>query len=100
MPESITVSSLCARSSKRRKGRLLFSGVPLQMPLRRWDVASKTMDKKAKRGIEIRKAADGTKTYSIANRQVILFPEKYRFVPIPKDEIDRSNKVLIQNDGY
>lgn len=68
--------------------------------LRRWDIATSVMDKKPIRGIEIRKAADGSKTYSIADRQVIMFPQKYRFVPIPKDEIDRSNKVLIQNDGY
>lgn len=68
--------------------------------LRRWNIATKTMDNKATRGIEIRKAPDGTKTYSIADRQVIMFPEKYKFVPIPKEEIDRSNKVLIQNDGY
>jgi len=68
--------------------------------LRRWDIATITMDNKPIRGIEIRKAVNGTKTYTIANRQVIMFPEKYRFVPIPKDEIDKSNKVLIQNPGY
>jgi len=58
------------------------------------------LDNKPIRGIEIRKAISGTKSYTIANRQVIMFPEKYRFVPIPKEEIDRSNKVLIQNPGY
>ena len=58
------------------------------------------LDNKPIRGIEIRKAVSGTKSYTIANRQVIMFPEKYRFVPIPKEEIDRSNKVLIQNPGY
>lgn len=68
--------------------------------LRRWDIATLVLDNKPTRGVEIRKAADGSKTYSIANRQVIMFPEKYRLVPIPKDEIDRSNKVLIQNPGY
>ena len=68
--------------------------------LRRWDIATAVLDNKPTRGIEIRKAADGSKTYSIANRQVIIFPEKYRFVPIPKEEIDRSDKVLIQNPGY
>ena len=68
--------------------------------LRRWDIATITMDNKPNCGIEIRKAVSGTKTYTIANRQVIMFPEKYRFVPIPKEEIDRSNKVLIQNPGY
>lgn len=68
--------------------------------LRRWDIATSVLNNKATRGIEIKKAADGKKSYTIANRQVIIFPEKYRFVPIPKDEIDRSNKVLIQNPGY
>lgn len=68
--------------------------------LRRWDIATSVLDNKATRGIEVRKAVDGTKTYSIANRQVIMFPQKYRFVPIPKDEIDRSNKILEQNQGY
>jgi len=58
------------------------------------------LDNKPIRGIEIRKSVSGVKTYTIANRQVIMFPEKYRFVPIPKDEIDKSNKVLIQNPGY
>ena len=68
--------------------------------LRRWDIATSVMDSKAIRGIDIKKADDGTKTYSIVNRQVIMFPTKYRFLPIPKDEVDRSNKVLIQNPGY
>lgn len=68
--------------------------------LRRWDIATSIMDNKPIRGIEIRKSTDGKKTYSLANRQVILFPEKYRFVPIPKEEIDRSNKILEQNPGY
>lgn len=68
--------------------------------LRRWDIATSVMDNKPISGIEIRKAVDGTKTYSIVQRQVILFPSKYKFVPIPKDEIDRSNNVLIQNPGY
>lgn len=68
--------------------------------LRRWDIATLTLDNKPTRGVEIRKAVDGSKTYLIADRQVIMFPEKYRLVPIPKDEIDRSNNVLIQNPGY
>ncbi len=68
--------------------------------LRRWDIATSVLDNKATRGIEIKKATDGSKAYTIVNRQVIMFPEKYRFVPIPKDEIDRSDKVLIQNPGY
>ena len=68
--------------------------------LRRWDIATSVMDNKAIRAIEIRKSDSGAKTYNIENRQVIMFPERYRFVPIPKDEIDRSNKVLIQNPGY
>lgn len=68
--------------------------------LRRWNIATITMDNKPIRGIEIRKAVSGTKSYTIANRQVIMFPEKYNLVPIPKEEIDRSNKVLIQNPGY
>ncbi len=68
--------------------------------LRRWDIATSIMNNKPIRGIDIKKAVDGTKTYTIVDRQVIMFPEKYRFVPIPKEEIDRSNKILIQNPGY
>lgn len=68
--------------------------------LRRWNIASSLLNNKPTRGVEIRKATDGTKTYSIAERQVIIFPEKYKFVPIPKEEIDRSNNILIQNEGY
>lgn len=68
--------------------------------LRRWEIATATMDNKPIRGIEVKKATDGTKSYSIVNRQVILFPERYRFVPIPKNEIERSNNVLQQNPGY
>jgi len=68
--------------------------------LRRWDIATSVMDNKPIRGIDIQKAASGLKTYKIINRQVIMFPAKYNFVPIPKEEIDRSNKVLVQNPGY
>jgi hypothetical protein len=68
--------------------------------LRRWEIATSTMNNKPTRGIEDRTAGDGTKTYTIVNRQVILFPEHYRFVPIPKAEIERSNNVLQQNSGY
>jgi starch-binding outer membrane protein, SusD/RagB family len=68
--------------------------------LRRWEIASSLLDNKTIRGIEIQKSDAGVKSYTIVDRQTILFPEKYRFVPIPKAEIDRSGNILIQNPGY
>jgi starch-binding outer membrane protein, SusD/RagB family len=68
--------------------------------LRRWEIASSTMNDKFIRGVEIKKSDNGVKSYSVVDRQKIFFPEKYRFVPIPKDEIDRSGNILKQNPGY
>ena len=68
--------------------------------MRRWNIATSVLNNKAVRGLEVNKDGNGIKTYTIKDRQILLFPEKYRFVPIPKDEIDRSDNVLIQNPGY
>lgn len=68
--------------------------------LRRWNIAQDVLDGMIIQGIEIRKADDGNKSYWLEDRQTIVFPEKYNFVPIPKDEIDRSDNILVQNPGY
>jgi hypothetical protein len=68
--------------------------------LRRWGIAQDVLDGMVIQGIEIRKSEDGTKTYWLEDRQTIVFPEKYNFVPIPKDEVDRSDNILVQNPGY
>jgi hypothetical protein len=51
-------------------------------------------------GMNITKAADGSKTYAPYQILERHFSDPLYLVPIPRAEIDRSLGVLTQNPGY
>lgn len=66
--------------------------------VRRWKIAPTVLNVPAK-GISIKKAGDGKKTYSVFTIEQRRFQEKNYLVPIPQSEIDKD-KNLEQNPGY
>ena len=65
--------------------------------VRRWMIAEETLGKNAT-GIEWSKAADGSLSYSPVNVQVRSFDPKMYYIPIPLDEVNKTD--LEQNPGY
>ncbi|NJN27857.1 MAG: RagB/SusD family nutrient uptake outer membrane protein [Cyclobacteriaceae bacterium] len=74
--------------------------------LRRWDMYYETLNGFEVERINITKAGDGTKSYSIGladggegiNKYVIK-PEN-ELIPIPRNEINKSEGIIKQNPGY
>lgn len=66
--------------------------------VRRWKIAPVVLNIPAK-GIQIKKSANGTKTYTVFTIEKRGFSEKNYLVPIPQSEIDKDSK-LEQNPGY
>lgn len=67
--------------------------------LRRWKLADK-YEKKNAMGCNITKNSDGTYTYSPMTVVERNFLPQHYWVPIPREEIVRSNYKLQQNEGY
>lgn len=68
--------------------------------LRRWNIATEVLDNFIVKAIHVIKKGDGTKVYSIEDRNTYKYPKHYNLMPIPKDEIDKSRGVLIQNPVF
>jgi starch-binding outer membrane protein, SusD/RagB family len=67
--------------------------------VRRWKIASETEEKDLL-GIEITKAADGSKSYKIITVLDRKFQPQHYLLPIPRVEIERSKNTLVQNPEY
>ena len=69
--------------------------------VRRWQIAEQVLGAPI-RGITIARADDGTMTYSYDGQAVQsrVFEEKMYRYPIPQAEVEKSNGVLTQNEGW
>jgi hypothetical protein len=86
------------RIQHERRIELVFEG-HRYFDVRRWKIANETETKNII-GISIVKAADGKKTYTNKNLITRRWDDKLYLLPIPRAEIDRSLKSLVQNPGY
>lgn len=50
--------------------------------------------------MQIRKAANGEKSYDIKVVAPVAYYEQHLKLPIPRTEIDKSGDALTQNTGY
>ena len=100
MPDvTVTGAELKERYRNERKVELFMENHRYH-DLRRWDIATIQLDNKPIRGLKVLKKDDGTKTYEVFNLVNFVFPTKYRFLPVPLSEIEKSKNVLTQNTGY
>jgi hypothetical protein len=90
--------ALKKRIQHERRIELVFEG-HRYFDVRRWKIANETETKNII-GINILKAADGTKTYTVKNLITRRWDDKLYLLPIPRAEIDRSLNSLVQNPGY
>ena len=67
--------------------------------VRRWKIAMET-ENKPLLAMDIRKQADGSKTYEIKVLTERTFGTQHYLIPIPRAEIDKSLGTLTQNPGY
>jgi len=67
--------------------------------VRRWKTASET-ENKPLLAMDIKKLADGSKTYEINVLTERQFLPQHYLLPIPREEIDKSLGSLTQNPGY
>jgi hypothetical protein len=65
--------------------------------VRRWKIAEVT-ENMPLMGVVITKNANGTKTYTYTKVQTRVFKPQHYLLPIPRDEINRTD--LVQNPGY
>jgi hypothetical protein len=86
------------RIQNERRVELAFEGHRF-FDVRRWKIAAQTENKPLE-GMNIQKAADGTKTYAISKVIDRKFLDWQYNMPFPRAEIDKSQGVLIQNNGY
>lgn len=81
-----------------RRVELAFEGHRF-FDVRRWGIADETENRDLL-AMNIQKKDDGTKTYEITLLLKRSFLEQHYLVPIPRAEIDKSEKSLVQNTGY
>lgn len=67
--------------------------------VRRWNIAGET-ESKPVLGMNIQRAGNGTKTYSIVKVIDRKFFDQQYLMPFPRSEVDKSQGSLIQNEGY
>lgn len=67
--------------------------------VRRWKIANET-ENKSLLGMDIQKAANGTKIYNIVTVINRKFFDQQNLMPFPRSEVDKSQGSLIQNNGY
>lgn len=81
-----------------RRVELAFEGHRF-FDVRRWGIADETENRDLL-AMNIQKKDDGTKTYEITLLLKRSFLKQHYLVPIPRTEIDKSEKSLVQNTGY
>lgn len=81
-----------------RRVELAFEGHRF-FDVRRWGIADETENRDLL-AMNIQKKDDGTKTYEITLLLKRSFLKQHYLVPIPRAEIDKSEKSLVQNTGY
>lgn len=81
-----------------RRIELAFEGHRF-FDVRRWKILEEVSSKQIL-GMQIRKAANGEKSYDIKTVAPVVYYEQHLRLPIPRAEIDKSGGALIQNSGY
>lgn len=67
--------------------------------VRRWKIANVVLNQPLLR-MDIVRASNGTKTYTIKKLQDSKFMDKHYLIPFPRAEVDKSLGALPQNTGY
>src|SRR5690554_5042600 len=81
-----------------RRIELAFEGHRF-FDVRRWKILEEVSSKQIL-GMQIRKAANGEKSYDIKTVAPVVYYEQHLRLPVPRAEIDKSGGALIQNSGY
>ncbi|TCC88573.1 RagB/SusD family nutrient uptake outer membrane protein [Pedobacter frigiditerrae] len=93
-----TQATLRDRIRKERRIELAFEGHRF-WDVRRWMIAPHTLGA-ALTGVSIIKNVNNSFTYAPMTVENRIWDDKLYFYPIPQTEIDKSNRVLIQNKGW
>ncbi len=96
LPSTLSGDDLEKRIQNEREVELCLEG-HRYYDVRRWKIADVT-ENKPLMGVVITKKADGTKTYTYTKVQTRVFHPRNYLLPIPREEILRTN--LKQNPGY
>lgn len=91
-------AALRDRIQNERRVELAFEGHRF-FDVRRWKIASEVLNQPLLR-MDIVKATNGTKTYTIKKLYDSKFLDKHYLIPIPRAEVDKSQGSLEQNKGY
>lgn len=97
-PVNVNGEELRKKIYHERKIELVFEGHRF-FDVRRWKIASITENNNLKRMV-IEKLDDGSKKYEVKELEKRSFNEMHYYLPIPRDEVDKSHGSLTQNDGY
>lgn len=97
-PVTASGNKLRDKIRNERRVELAFEGHRF-FDVRRWGIADETENRDLL-AMNIQKKDDGTKTYEITLLLKRSFLEQHYLVPIPRAEIDKSEKSLVQNTGY
>jgi hypothetical protein len=81
-----------------RRIELAFEGHRF-FDVRRWKILEEVSIKQIL-GMQIKKAANGEKSYTVKVVAPVAYYEQHHRLPIPRTEIDKSGGTLIQNSGY
>ena len=96
----VNASGIDLRNKIRHERRieLAFEGHRF-FDVRRWEILEEVSAKQIL-GMQIRKAANGEKSYDIKVVAPVAYYEQHLKLPIPRTEIDKSGGALTQNRGY
>ena len=96
----VTSSGIDLRDRIRHERRieLAFEGHRF-FDVRRWKILEEVSSRQII-GMQIRKAANGEKSYTIKTVAPVVYYEQHLRLPIPRTEIDKSGGALTQNTGY
>ena len=96
----VTSSGIALRDRIRHERRieLAFEGHRF-FDVRRWKILEEVSSRQII-GMQIRKAANGEKSYTVKTVAPVAYHEQHLRLPIPRAEIDKSGGALTQNTGY
>lgn len=95
----LTGNALKAKLKNERRIELALEGHRFH-DLRRWKEYYSTLNGFEVHGVNIAKAEDGTKSYSTGLVNTYVINPENELIPIPRDEVNKSEGVIDQNPGY
>lgn len=102
IPATTTGDDLLKRLRNERRVELAFEG-HRYFDVRRWKIADQTEIKPVLGMQIIKDAVTGTKSYEFIRLPITrpaTFDPKFYLLPIPRDEVDKTGGVLVNNPGY